>query len=153
MRGDASGDGEARAFGHFALVELGPRLVTLAVGRELVLERIDALAPERGEFGFALFDERIGLFHKSREGRWKHEPALAVEGLSGEFDHGWTQMNTDVEDFRRRVGRVDVNEVFPTDSERPPIKKTSVAALNLRGAMKQSVGARGAMRPTCCQPA
>ena len=64
MRGDATGDREARALGHFALVELRAGIVAGAVRGELVLEGVDALAAQGGELGLALFDERIGVVHK-----------------------------------------------------------------------------------------
>jgi hypothetical protein len=57
MRRDTAGDGDLRAFRQFAGVEPAAGVVAFAVGRELVLERVNALAFEGGELGPALFDE------------------------------------------------------------------------------------------------
>jgi hypothetical protein len=57
VRGDAAGDGHALTFGQRARIKAAAGDIALAVRRELVLERENALGFKRFELGLALFDE------------------------------------------------------------------------------------------------
>ena len=57
VRGDAPGDGHAMAFGQRAGIEAAAGGVAFGVGREFILERVNAFRAQGGELGLALFDE------------------------------------------------------------------------------------------------
>ena len=86
MRGDASGD---RDFAAFCIIV--PGLTAGFAGRELVLERVNALGAQRCQLGFALLDQGVQwmllLFHTLSQANREH------------------QVDGNVQDFKRSAER------------------------------------------------
>jgi len=84
VRRDAAGNGDLAVLGI-----IGARLAAALGGRVAIGKGIDPFGAERRQFGFALFDQRIGLFHKFRRppikyrGRREIQPFAAKTCATG----------------------------------------------------------------------